>query len=287
MAILVYGDDSADEKAERVVAVTGVVGTIQAWRSVERQWIAMTNGIPFHAHDCDSDHGDYEKFTHTENKQLYRDLVTLLAESHLWGYGLAIDMAASERVFPGMEDLAYYRAFVEVLQWMKNIAKKNDEVAECTFDMRMESEHNAGLLYGIARESEPEWTSRLSDKIEFAFSRKTPRLQVADLVAREVMKALDNYIGPKKRPIRKSWKALRDTGRFHGDAFSDDWFNGLKKDYPQLQAAVGFNQNDYIQWLAERKRHHNMTNLFLFLRAMTERDAKVDRNAHLERIQEL
>lgn len=188
--ILVYGDDSADEKREGVCAVAGVVGTIRAWRSVERQWIAMTNGIPFHAHDCDSDHGDYEKFTHAENKQLYRDLTTLLAESDLWGYGLAIDLIASRRAFPQAEDLAYYRAFVEVMQWMKSIAKKNNAVAEFTFDMRMESEHSAELLYGTAKEFDAGWSPYLAEKITFELSRKNPRLQAADLVAREVMKAL-------------------------------------------------------------------------------------------------
>jgi len=281
--ILVYGDDSADEKRVRVCAVAGVVGTIMAWRSVERQWIVRTNGIPFHAKDCDSDQGDYEKFSHAENKALYRDLTTLVAESHLHGYGLAIDLMAANRFFPKAPDFAYYRAFLRVMQVMKNCAKANKEIADFTFDMRMESEHNAGLLYGITKEYEPEWSPFLAEKVAFEFARKNPRLQVADLVAREVMKALDNHIGPVKRKIRKSWEALRDTGRFEAEAYSEDWFSDLKKHYAELEAMVGFREQDYVNWLAARKRQHNITNMFLFVRDMSKRDADAD----AERIQKL
>jgi hypothetical protein len=281
--ILVYGDESADEKRERVCAVAGVVGTIMAWRSVERQWINITNGIPFHANDCDSDQGDFKQFSHAENKQLYRDLSTLVAGSHLHGYGLAIDLMAANRVFPRAAEFAYYRAFLRVMQIMKDCAMANGEVADFTFDMRMESDHNAGLLYGITREYEPEWSPYLADKITFEFSRKTPRLQVADLVAREVMKALDNQIGPIKRDIRKSWKVLRDTGRFDAEAYSDDWFDDLKSHYAELEEAVGFRQQDYVNWLNQHNRLDGVTNMFLFVRDMAKRDfdAKIGRTQKL------
>ena len=75
--ILVYGDDSEDEKNERVVAVSGVVGTIPAWRALEREWVVRTAGIPFHANLCESDQGPYKDFPHAENKALYKDLVAM------------------------------------------------------------------------------------------------------------------------------------------------------------------------------------------------------------------
>jgi len=270
--ILVYGDDSSDERSERVCAVAGVVGTIMGWRSVERQWLAITNGIPFHAKDCDSDQGDYKNRPHDENKTLYRDLTVLVAESHLHGFGIAINLIALHRVFPDAEDLAYYRAFLRVMEVMKDTAKKNAEIAEFTFDMRMDNEHNAGLLYGSTRENEPEWAPHLADKISFEFARKNPRIQVADLLAREAMKALDNQVGPVKRDVRKSWKALRETGRFEVEAYSDDWFNDLKRQYADLERKVGFCKQDYVNWLAERNRHHNVTNMFLFVDWFSKRN---------------
>src|ERR1700688_2112186 len=97
--ILVYGDDSADEKRERVCAVAGVVGTWRAWRLLEREWLIRTNGIPFHANDCESDRGDYRNTPHSENKALYKDLAIMVAKSHLYGVGVVIDLMAGNSVF--------------------------------------------------------------------------------------------------------------------------------------------------------------------------------------------
>lgn len=83
------------------------------------------------------------------------------------------------------------------------------------------------------------------------------------------------------RPIRKSWKALHDTGRFRADVFSEEWFTDLKKQYPQLEGNVGFSHADYSKWLAERKRQHNVTNMFLFVREMAKRDADAERIQNL------
>jgi hypothetical protein len=274
--ILVYGDDAWDEKQERVCAVAGVVGTIPAWRAVEREWLVRTNGIPFHAKDCDSDHGDYENNPHDENKELYRDLSIMVVQSHVHGIGVAIDLIALHDIFPDAQDISYYRAFLRVMEVMNNFAKKNAEIAEFTFDMRLESEHNAGLLYGIVRENEPEWAPYLADKVSFEFSRKNPRLQVADLIAHEAMKGMDNMVGPVKRIERRSWTALRETRRFFIEGYSRDWFTDLKRNYAELGKKVGFCQQDYIDWLAKRKRQHNVTNLILFMDWIAKRDASTE-----------
>src|SRR6202046_4078624 len=165
---------------------------------------------------------------HWENKALYRDLTTMLANSGLAGYGHAVDLMAKNRVFPESEDLAYYTAFQLVVVAIVNFARHARGIVEMTFDMRLESEHNAGFIYGAIRDNEPDWAPCLSDKISFEFAKSNPRIQVADLLAREAMKALDNLIGPVTRPTRKSWQALLDTKRFVTFGFGTDWFESLK-----------------------------------------------------------
>jgi hypothetical protein len=274
--ILVYGDDSADEKSERVCAVAGVVCDVWGWRSLEREWLVRTNGIPFHANECDSDRGDYKEFSHEENKALFKDLSIMVAQSNVCGLGVAIDLMAARRAFPQAAELAYYRAFMRLVDFMAGVAKRGGVVAEFTFDRRTDVDHNASLLYGTAKEYEPEWSPYLADKINFEISAKNPRLQVADLLARESMKALDNLIGPIKRPVRKSWNCLRKTGRFEAEAYSDEWFNDLKKNYKELEQKVGFCEQDYIKWLCERNRQHSVTSMFLFVRDMSKRDVNAD-----------
>jgi len=270
--LFVYGDESMDETKQRVCAVAGIVGTEEIWAAIQTKWIDRTGGIPFHANDCDSDYGDYKNTPHADNKALYRDLAIMLAESGLAGFGQAIDLKAKEAIFPGGSDLAYFNAFIRVLEAMRNFAINTKETLEITFDMRLESEHNAGLLYGYARESDQTYTACLASKISFEFAKDNPRIQVADLLAREAMKALDNFVGPVKRPIRKSWKALADTNRFDVAAFSTEWFSSMKQQYAEVQKIVGFNQNDYVQWLKDRNRQDSISNKFHFITWIARRD---------------
>ena len=260
----VFGDESADETKRRVFAVVGVIGAEETWEQLEANWIVRTGGIPFHAKDCDSDYGDYASTRHAENKALYRDLAIILAESGLGGWGFAIDLIAQERVFPDAPGIAYYRGFIEVVDAMRKCATNNQEVVKFTFDRKHESEHNAGELYGRFREM-PEWQSYTFPEIAFACSHEQPRLQAADLFAREAMKALDNQIGPVKRDPRKSWLALYNTGHFHIDITSDAWFESLKQQMPLLEETTGMSKSRYVQWLQTYGLQHNTTNLFRYV----------------------
>ena len=270
--LLVYGDESMDETEQRVCAVAGIIGTEDQWKALEWQWTRRTNGVPFHGNDCDSDKRDYANRPHWENKALYRDLTILLANSGLVGYGHAIDLIAKNVVFPESEDLAYYTAFQRVVIAMKNFAQRAGGIAEMIFDMRSQSEHNAGFLYGSIRENEPDWAPYLASKISFEFAINNPRIQIADLLAREAMKALDNEIGPVKRPTRKSWQALLDTERFVTFPFSTDWFEDLKRKMPEAEKQMNMNRDMYIEWLRQRKRQHNVSNLFQFADWTAKRD---------------
>src|SRR2546425_21213 len=170
----VFGDENSDEARERVFAVAGVIGSEALWSPLEARWIARCGGVPFHAKDCDSDKGDFAKFTPKENKDRYRDLTVLLAESGLGGFGIALDVIGQEAVFPEAPGgMAFYKCFIEVIQKMKNCAAYNRETVKFTFDMRPESEHNTGILYAMAKRSK-QWNPYLDSEIGFACSRDHP-----------------------------------------------------------------------------------------------------------------
>jgi hypothetical protein len=100
----VYGDDSADEKRQRVSAVAVGAGPEEMWDHIEPQWIARNNGVPFHARDCETDHGDYAAFPDERNKELFKNLTVMLAGSGLIGRGVGIDLRAQRKVFPDAPD---------------------------------------------------------------------------------------------------------------------------------------------------------------------------------------
>jgi hypothetical protein len=255
----VFGDESSDETKQRVFSVGGVIGPEELWNELEVKWVSRTKGIPFHAKECDSDQGDYPEIDHDANKALYKDLTILLAESGLGGYGSSIDLSAQRRVFPGAHEFAYYRCFVEVVEQMTMCAAANKETVKFTFDMRRESEYNTGLLYDMIAKI-PEVKKHVFNSIAFECSRENPRLQIGDLFTREVMKALDNEIGPIRRGPRKSWLALYNTGRFQAKSVSDEYFLDLKRQMPQLEADTGMSEMGYVKWLREYKLQNNISN---------------------------
>jgi hypothetical protein len=270
----VFGDESADETQKRVFAVAGLIGTDEMWEQLAPKWVVRNGEIPFHAKDCDSDRGDYKTIPHAENKALYRDLAIMLAESELAGYGIAIDLLAARRWFPDSPEISYYKGFIEVVQAMKNVAINTGETVKFTFDMRPEGDHNTGLLYGTCR-LDIEWAQYTFSEISFACAKDHPRLQMADLFAREAMKVWDNKIGPKKRGPRKSWLALYNSGRFVVEVFGDEWFNDLKRQMPKLEEATGMSGRECRQWLEERKLQCNTTNLFRYMQWVSSRDKEI------------
>jgi hypothetical protein len=234
------------------------------WSKLQEAWLLRTNGIAFHAKDCESDQGDYRTTSHAENQSLYRDLTTFVAESGLCGWSFAIDLTAQRQVFPDAPDLAYYKGFTEVVEAMNRFATHYGQDVSLTFDSRRESNFNAGFLHQMFRGAKTIGPSG-DEPLRFASAHDEPRLQVADLVAREAMKALDNQVGPKKRPPRKSWMALYATERFVIDVVGLSWFESLKEQLPRMRQELQLDEQGYSEWLRETGLQHNVTSLFRYI----------------------
>ncbi len=261
--IFVYGDDSYDEQQQRVCAVAVVFGTQEQWEQFEPKWIARNGTIPFHARDCESDRRDYRIFCHGQNKELYKDCVNILASSGLGGCSIAINLMARQDVFPDSEDIAYYHAFANLMERIKDLCARLTVRAEFVFDIQTDNQYNAGALFDVTQRDSPEMLDLFS-RLSFDRAEKCARLQAADLFAFESMKRLDNEIGPVKRPIRKSWAALQDTGQFWANAFSHKYFEGLKEKMSELERLTGMSREKYEQWLKERKRQHSVSSMIAF-----------------------
>jgi len=245
----VFGDESADEKASRTFAVAGIVGTEPQWIAAEEQWLECTGGEIFHAADCEYRGG----------LSLYKDLTTVLVDSALGAYGVAIDLAAVEELLPDLPaDAKYLRCFTEVVRYLvTNVAAPRQESIQFTFDQRSQSPYNAEKMYDLVANSRG---GRLDPFLEstVAFtSRKNPRIQMADLVARETMKAQDNRtLG---RQPRKSLVALGESDTLLVDFIDRNYCL-------RWRAAIDrFRQSDYGEagysaWLDKNRLQNNLTN---------------------------
>jgi hypothetical protein len=251
-----YGDESADEKAERVFAVAGIFGRRDEWEALEPKWIERTSGITFHAAPCESDRGEYENNLHEENQRLYRDLTQLLCSTKLIGTSMVVDLQAHKKHFPQSDP--YYLCFSYVFVRCAELGYFSLPQGEVkfTFDNNVEKQPNATQLYGYMA-NQPEWKFHryMESEVGFAVRRDKIGIQAADLFARESMKQLDNYVGPVKRPIRKSMRALADTNRFFVIIADDHRLGALSRNAQRLAEGIRDKKwEDYQSWLDRSKR---------------------------------
>lgn len=276
--VSVFGDDSADETKQRVFAVAAVIAKEDEWERIQNEWIARTRGVPFHATDCESNQGIYSEFSDAENKKLYKDLVQILVRSKAWGFGAALDIVGFKKWYsdvPG--ELSYYKAFYETIAKLAYVAKDifKDEV-RFVFDSRLESNFTAGVIYDAMTNTASLIDGlRLFNEIEFYPASKNPKIQAGDLYAREVMKELDNQIGPVKRPRRRSMDALVKTKRFGCDLFLEDYFRDMRQGTAALENEdKTFNRKLYLEWITKLRLPDTLQNRFKFLAFVSANEKK-------------
>lgn len=218
--LIAYGDDSADETKKRVFAAGAVVARQEDWDIFLSAWREKNPGErPFHAADCDSDQRNFKNRKHEENKKLYADNVRLFVNSPLIGAGVAISIPDYWDLFPfapADKWWPYYMCFAGVLSCICQIAHLSIplEDIKVVFDNSPEQELDSARIFDFIAHQPGALPCILEEGIQFGNHRKTPGLQVADLLAHETMKDLDNRIGPKQRWPRQSLIELQRSNRF-------------------------------------------------------------------------
>ena len=261
VVISVFGDESSDESHERVFSVSGLIGTDAEWAEADALWVAATRGEEFHA----------AEWEHAKRFDDYKAATQALISSHVAGIVMSMDLAAYRSVIPDMlPDAGYYACFSKLITGMsrewhlwnertaQNLESGYPMVAEVrfTFDHRKESTSNVGRVYSAIKDMEkPERSKLLGADVSFD-SRKNPRIQMADLVAREAMKDLDRRVGPKTYAKRKSMIALEESGHFKFIEFRRDYFEELVAYVADLDRNEDFLRR-YRQWLTDTGRVQN------------------------------
>jgi hypothetical protein len=220
----VFGDESSDERCEIVFAVGGIFGEEEKWTALAELWIEITNGEEFHAAEWDT----------RARRDQYKALVCALAESKLIGWGNAMDMQDYQRIFPdAIDQFPYYHCFGTVIEHFAQYTSMciPRGIVNFTFDQNLEVQHHASALYHHLL-TEPGWIDReyVSDEITYS-TRSNPKIQVADLWAREIMKHVCNSKRPVKRPMRRSLAVLRETKRFGFDIHETSFFESMKASF--------------------------------------------------------
>jgi hypothetical protein len=261
VVISIFGDESSDESHERVFSVSGLVGTDDEWAEAEALWIKATRAEEFHA----------AEWEHAKRFGDYKAATQALIASHVAGIAMSMDLAAYRSVIPDqLPDAGYYACFTKLITGMSREwhlwnerSVRNPEGGEplvtevrFTFDHRRQSASNAGRIYAAFKDIEkPERSKLLGADVSFD-SRKNPRIQMADLVAREAMKDLDRRVAPKSYSKRKSMIALEESGHFKFIEFHRDYFERLAAYVAEIDRNEDFLRR-YRQWLTDTGRTQN------------------------------
>lgn len=195
----------------------------------------------------------------------------MLAESGLGGFASVNDLASQRKAFPSPYDPPlYYQGVMDVIEAMRNAAADRNDMAKVTFDNRKESKFNVSVIYAYLQESGLYWSDHLASKIEFESSRDNPRIQVADLFAREAMKKLDNAlaeIAGEPPRVRRSWETMNASGRFEVKIYGEEYFTGLAKKMEHFARITGMGINDYAEWIEKKRVLRCHTSYLQFLAA--------------------
>ena len=251
----------------------------EQWDALEVKWLERTGGKIFHAADCESDHGEFKGIPHEDNLKLYRDLVTIIVNSSLSGFGVVMDLKAYQICFPhSLDYVAYIHCFRRVIE--KLAANVHLLIPRGTtkfvFDNNEKIRYTATQLYEIYSNN-PQWQYSeylVSSGIQYAFKRDFVGLQAADLYAREVMKDGDNYFkylnNESNRFNRASFRRLRETHKFGIAYYTKEYWEDYKKKSPDIEKEEGLSKDDYITWLAQEGLVDNLPNRTHFLKFINE-----------------
>lgn len=239
----VFGDESSDEKCERVFAVAGLFGGDDNWRNLRDRWIEVTEDKEFHGVEWD-------------DSPRYTLLAHALADSRILGFGAAISVENLSGIFPeAVEQFPYYFCFGRVIYHFAKITRLClwADRTKFTFHQNLAVQKSAAELYHDML-TYPEWNDRefIADEISYA-TNKTVEIQAADLWAREVRKHVETTLTGDLGPhfMRPALRILRQSRRFGFDAYERSYFESMKQNWKQWHR--GATDGQYSEWRQKNK----------------------------------
>lgn len=233
-----YFDESHEGKAEHIFAIGGILGTPEVLEEAERQWIDLIGEQPFHAADLESQREQYQGWSKEQSTALFRSVVDVLDRVPVQMYGVCVRPSLFYQAFPqGTPEDLYYLSFQICAGTMAGLAHARGETISLVFDLNPRTEHQSLAAFRRLKvHSQEFWPEALVEAI-FADDKRTPCLQMADLVVREMMKdALNTYTG-SKRPRRIPMQRLAATGRLVLQEMGESQLERLRAEMAHLDAA--------------------------------------------------
>jgi hypothetical protein len=211
-----YLDESGSYPHTRVLAIAGYAAPAIEWARLEYVWKKMLrswNVNAFHMVDCIHGRGEFTGWDQQRRNAAIKEVIDLVVGYDVHGIGAAVLLRDYEALVTGRArreigepwHLCLRHLVFEVSRRIDRLPRSEWVAFVC--DLQEEFSAEASRMYERCREN-PEWPqqNRLGT-LTFASSKEEVGLQVADLLAYETFRHLDNKLYCN-REIRKSLDRL-------------------------------------------------------------------------------
>lgn len=259
--LVAYFDESGTHHGSPVVAVGGYVASENQWRSITKQWRAELRraGVSaFHASDLEHRVGEFSGWSTARAIEFRRRLTDLLVGWNFTGRSGVTPALDFDRVVPpGSLARQYFGSpylmscvfcALSTIEWAESIGHR----APITFCFEQGAK-DQGRLPRFLERIEP--GGGAVGEVIFGAKGSHPGYEAADLHAYEAWKhAMNEFVGPTKRPTRKSLLAALE-GPIMGKMFRiDDFPSGVARVEALLQdltpeqlAALGLESDEAMR----------------------------------------
>ncbi|MGD0280790.1 MAG: hypothetical protein ABSB95_00340 [Dissulfurispiraceae bacterium] len=273
--LTVYGDDSSDEKQQRVFAAAALIGTQEAWDSLEPAWKERTGGIPYHTTDCLAGHESYKGWSKEKRYSLHNDLTHLIVDFPIVGHAYVMDLPSFAEFFGGVKRTErFLHCFSHmvggacaIIRGYNTIHEKKQKKQRAKFVFDSDNDNvNAGYLFSVLKKMKrwDELTADCEGPVEFAFPGNKPvGIQAADIWAYEVRNEFDNKVRGIEATTYASSLFSLENPRFNRNEYFRSKIIDAKKRIDQMDS--GSEYSAYKQWLQKHRRQDNANSKIAFV----------------------
>lgn len=224
--ITAFFDESGHSASTRTVAIGGAMTSPKRWGDLRVRWktALQRHGVQvFHMTDFETRHGEFEGWDEARRRELLTELFDAIADCPLTIIGAVVVVEDFNQldadVRKGMMDpwyLCYHWCFHEAITSglvfvdpkKEGIEIEDLRIRACFFELQRQYTWGP-VLFQMAREAAKEWAGAYkSGIIGFGGKHSTVHFQVADLIAYEIRKHVENAVYKQGRATRWPMKQL-------------------------------------------------------------------------------
>ena len=218
--ITAFFDESGHSSSTRIVAMGGAMTSPKRWGDLRVRWKAALQryGIRvFHMTDFENRRGEFEGWNEAKRRKLLTELFGALAECPLFVIGAVVVVNDFNKLpSTGLKELrdpwylCYQSCFHEALTCSllfadpkkEGIELEDTRIRACFYETHRQYTWGP-VLFRIAQEARKESAAAYSNGIiGFGSKQSTVHFQVADLIAYELRKHVENALYKQGRPTR-------------------------------------------------------------------------------------